>query len=330
MRKLLFALGLATLAIPQSVFAFNFRLQPRIETGVLYYKFDQRALAEFSMDALGSPQGAITNVISDLKLSYVMPSVSVGLTAFFDRLFLDVTVQRAFNGNDNGHFNSYTLLQEDALPPLLTAGTLAQTDISIDSNLERTETAISLGYGVTDHFVLYAGYKRAESDFHQKLTGALQLSRTSDLMPIPELTGPFSGSLDFEFTYDGPFGGAAYTWEIDQGRFKGNLSGNIGVAFLRGETNNNFKEFILTNQFGVSTPIDLNSLDRRPVGLSDLKGDAVGLSLGLTWMGFTPIDGLIYSLGVAGYRYDFESDQTQDFTEVLARVSVGLAYAFDF
>lgn len=329
MRKLLFTLGLATLAIPQSVFAFNFRLQPRVETGVLYYKFDQRALAEFSMDALGSPQGAITNVISDLKLSYVLPSVSVGLTAFFDRLFLDVTVQRAFNGEDKGQFNSYTLLQEEALP-FIPAGTLAQTDISIDSDLERTETTISLGYGVTDHFVLYAGYKRAESNFDQKLTGALQLSRASDLTPIPALTGPFTGSLDFEFTYDGPFGGAAYTWEIGQGRFKGTLSGNVGVALLDGQTNNKFKDFILTNQFGVSTPIDLNEIDQRPVGLSDLKGDAFGLSLGLAWMGFTPLDGLIYSLSITGYRYDFESDETQDFTEVLARVSVGLAYAFDF
>lgn len=329
MKKVFVTVGMLLVAAPQLIHALELSLQPRVKTGAMYYEFNQKALAEFSSGPLTDPLSAFPNAISELTLRDTLPFFSGGLTLFVERFFIDFDVQHAFNGQDNGRFRSSTLIPEGTLPVVATDA-VAQTDILIDSDFNRTEFAVSIGYGITEHLVLYAGYKRTDTDFDQNLRGDIALLPPNNLAPIPDLTGTFTGVLDFEFEYDGPFAGAAYTLEIGKGIFNGALSGNIGLAFLSGNTNLRFKEFVLTNLTGTATPLDLSGLDRQPIGLSNLDGDTVGLSLGLTWKGFTALNGLTYSVGITGYRYDFESDQTQDFTETLVRFDVGLAYALDF
>ncbi len=60
------------------------------------------------------------------------------------------------------------------------------------------------------------------------------------------------------------------------------------------------------------------------------KGDALGLTLGLTWRGVTPVDGLNYSVGVSGYKYEFDADEkgTADIDEFAVLFKAGVAYAF--
>ena len=91
----------------------------------------------------------------------------------------------------------------------------------------------------------------------------------------------------------------------------------------------------ITDEFGNTTEFDLqNAAESQGRGsFSDLKGDAVAIALGLSWTGLTPVAGLTYSVGAYGYRYDFESDDsndTPDFAETQIRFDVGIAYAFDF
>jgi hypothetical protein len=52
--------------------------------------------------------------------------------------------------------------------------------------------------------------------------------------------------------------------------------------------------------------------------------------LGLDWRGATPIGNLAYCIGVSGYRYNFNSDDSSfpDISETSVIFKVGLSYAY--
>jgi hypothetical protein len=118
--------------------------------------------------------------------------------------------------------------------------------------------------------------------------------------------------------------GANYTWGVKAGSVDGLLAGNIGLAFLNGNVSQSGIVSLRTLDGRVQS-VDLDTLNQG-TNIGDLNGDTVGLSLGLTWRGFTPVQGLTYSVGLTGYRYDFNSDQAPDFSESALRFDVGLTY----
>jgi len=102
-----------------------------------------------------------------------------------------------------------------------------------------------------------------------------------------------------------------------------------------GDVDQDFKNLTITNQLSVTTEFNLqNAAESQGQGsFSDLYGDAVAIALGLSWTGLTPVEGLAYSVGAYGYRYDFDSDDgndTPDYSETQIRFDLGIAYAFDF
>ena len=223
----------------------------------------------------------------------------------------------------------------------LTAGDFIQndtvhtTDNNQDADIKRTEGAISLGYRVTDNIALFAGWLKAKTKFDTDLKGDIATFQANPQIPIPFLTGTYTGDLDQKFKYDGPFVGANLSMPVQIGFLEGAVSGNASLAFLDGKVDLDFNNVTITDQLGNTTEFDLqNAAESQGRGsFSDLKGDAVAIALGLSWTGLTPVDGLTYSVGAYGYRYDFESDDsndTPDFAETQIRFDLGIAYAFDF
>jgi hypothetical protein len=53
------------------------------------------------------------------------------------------------------------------------------------------------------------------------------------------------------------------------------------------------------------------------------------MKVGITWIGVTPVAQLAYSLGVDGYKYDFDANgDDPDITETVIYLMVGLAYTY--
>jgi hypothetical protein len=327
-RKIMFVLAATVLIIPQLVSAFEVTVQPRVKTGVMYYEYKQDAFQSPPRD----PDGLFPNTASDLKYEDWLPFVGGGLSLFFNRFFIDFSIQHAFNGSDSDNFrNSAYLTAGDFIP----SDSVLTTNTNQDADIKRTEGAISLGYRITDNIALFAGWLKAKTKFDTDLKGDIATFRTDNLETIPFLTGTYTGDLDQKFKYDGPFVGANLSMPIQLGFLEGALSGNASLAFLDGEVDLDFKNVKITNEFGVTTEFDLqNAAQSQGRGsFSDLDGDAVAIALGLSWTGLTPVAGLTYSVGAYGYRYDFESDdsnETPDFSETQIRFDVGIAYAFDF
>ncbi len=327
-RKSLFVLAVIVLIVPQLVSAFEVTVQPRMKTGLMYYEYEQDAFQSPPRD----PEGLFPNTASDLEYKDWLPFVGGGLSVFFNRFFIDFSIQHAFNGSDSDKFRNSSFLTAG---DFIGADSVLTTETNQDADIKRTEGAISLGYRITDSIALFAGWLKAKTEFDTDLKGDIKTSQINPPLQIPFLTGTYKGDLDQDFKYDGPFVGANLSMPIQIGFLEGALSGNVSLAFLDGEVDLDFRNVKITDEFGNTSEFDLqNAAESQGRGsFSDLDGDAVAIALGLSWTGLTPVDGLTYSVGAYGYRYDFESDDsndTPDFSETQIRFDLSIAYAFDF
>ena len=316
---------LATLATviwlePANALDLDLSVQPRFKTGVQYYEFDQKDFQGRTDD----PQGRFTNTIGGLNFSDWMPFVSGGLTVFVDRFFVDFDVQYTFDGQDQSTFANQNFI--NGTGPFV-PDSILQTNSQLNADFDRLEWAFTAGFEVFDNLVLFAGYKKANTKFSSRIDGNLNGFRASDLAQIPFLTGTFTGRLDMELEYDGPFVGASYNWRIKHGFLDGVLSFNFAAAFLEGTVGLELSNTVARTIDGSVTPIDFTGFGQNP--FHGLVGDAIGYSFGVGWRGVTPIEGLTYSIGATGYTYQFESDVTSDFDETQVRLDFGIAYAFD-
>jgi hypothetical protein len=317
-------IGFVVITTP--VAAIELSIQPRFETGLAYYELAQEKLVSPTLIS-GHPAISISKVTS----SDIMPFVGGGFALFADRVYLDFSAQHYFNGSDSSPVNSTNVNPAGSLGAISQTESLTTNQGRQDDNMQRTEWAISIGYSVTDIWSVYAGYKQAYTRIDSLLSGNVQTAPlTSPALGDPRLSGTYRTDARRAFDYDGPFVGSSLTWDIKQGWLDGALTGNLAVAFMDGQEQLTLKNFILTNQFGVPIPIDPSSPAGPTIGTS-FKGDSVGVTLGLTWKGYTPVDNLTYSVGVVGYRYAFDSDSpaSQNLAETLIRSNLNLAYTFD-
>jgi len=304
----------------ESASALDLSVQPRFKSGILYYEYD----AESFQSAVQGSQGQFQNTRSKIKIQDWLPFVSGGATVFIDRMFVDFNVQHAFHGLDSINFDNQVFLAENSSFP---TDVISRTSNNMNAHFDRLEWAISVGFEVYDDLVLFAGYKQAKTDTSSNIQGGIMGFQATDMQPIPALTGSYTGKLDVEVEYDGPFVGASYNWRIQQGFLDGALAFNFAAAFLDGSVDYTFRD-IDTNTASGGLPIDAQTFSEQQA--PDSNGDSIGLSFGATWRGITPVSGLTYSMGVAGYRYEFDSNNAPDFNETQVRIDFGLAYAFDF
>ncbi len=299
------AVGFVLAGAATQALAVDVAFRPRIETGVQYYQ-----LHKFS----GSGRTAVgdDNYTSSQTFESWMPMLRGGVTVFADRFFADVSVQGSYNGSDTDDLTN-------VITNPSTGGSLTR-QFRGDADFDRTEYALSVGYTFHDNWGAYGGWKWANTEIDQRLSGTQTFVQGG--ASVPQSVIPESGKFEFNFKYNGPFVGGFYAWTVDSGPITGSLVANAAVAFLSGETGN----VKYTDRVVGGVPLADASLP------NDFTGDTVGLTLGLTWNGTTNVEGLTYSFGVDAYQYNFDANRSDqgvsDFRETVANIRVGVAYTF--
>jgi len=308
-----------------SLDAREITVRPRLNVGMMNYDFTQQAKVE-SSSAEGTA-GIFPSATNQWSANVEPIILRTGFTLFVDRVFFDFDFQYAFEESTKTSFSTWGSIEQGAFKGL-SADHLLRFDTQADLDFERTEFAVTLGYSLTDQLAIYAGYKRADNNTIFELRGKVLAVNANDLSINPDLKN-FSTELKQELDYQGPFLGATYTWNFNTPKLEGGLTGNIGVAFLNGRTNN---QGLNDAQFSGDTgdfSVDAAAIDQPPFNIGELDGDTVGVSLALSWNGFTPIDGLMYSVALNNYRYEFNDNNNKDFSIDILRLDAGFTFFFD-
>jgi hypothetical protein len=290
-------------------------IQPRFEMGATYYKYEQPAATVIrTQPTLRPERGRFVSGQESFSLGDTMFSFGGGITLFADRFFMDLSAYKAVNGQDNptiaiGFFDPTTEQFFTASP-------------TYKADFDRAEYAVSLGYNVTDRLAVFAGYKWASTDFETTFSGPGTIVIGRGI----EAEATLDGKYNFSFDNDGPFLGVAYGWNIDRGALKGTLITNLALGFLSGEIKE--RTAIATVRF---PSLGIVASDNELARISQFTtGDTVGWTLGIAWRGLTPIKNLTYSLGINGYQYRFNADDSiqPDITETEVNLRAGVAYSF--
>jgi hypothetical protein len=326
---------LSLLTLPAASWAVDWSFSARAETGAQYYHFEQSPIIAFNqpLDLGNSFTGTGTITQGKTDYSAWMPILGVGFSVVADRFFLDAAYQGTYNGSSD---SDGTGIQNFAVTnPAYGSNAVGlyqdNQTYNQDANLDRWESSVSLGYGVTDNFAVFAGWKWASTDFEVRESGTEEvdaISAVSNLEFVP-LPVSYTGKLKYDFAQNGPFIGAAYQWQFDQG-LKGSLTVNAALAFLSGEIKDRKSSAITTYDDGSTGPSSLVA--------PAFKGDTTAITLGVSWRGETGVKGLSYLLGVNGYSYNFDADSLHgdgfngtdggDITETVLNFKVGIAYVF--
>jgi hypothetical protein len=304
----------------------NLAVQPRLETGVMYYELEEDNFQAVTEDRVQWGEGR--------EFSDWMPIVNGGLTFFVDRIFFDVSGQKAFDGSDSQmRENGGTF---DARPNGIDPSGLGVGIGDNELDFDRWEFSLALGYAISENFAVYAGYKKAKTTANYNVTADIfnTLVLPSGVARVGERVQSISRTERYELEYDGPFVGATYRWPLMFGLVKGALAGKFGVALLNPERTIDVENVKQTN---LATGQVETSPNRT---ISNAGGTTAGVNLGLDWIGDTPVKNLTYSVGIDGYQYKLDADEPQilpggeaevdvnDNTETVFRFRVGLAYSF--
>lgn len=172
------------------------QLEPRLATGLSYYDFE-----------VDGEIRANNFTVDGVEFDDVLYVVGGGLTAKYDKMFLDVYGQASLGGSDKVNLD----VQDNGQP--------IQTD-SQDVDFDRYEILVTLGYQLTDRFALFTGYKYADVEFDGDGSVA-----------------GVSAKLKTDFKQHGGFFGGGYAIPIG-GALNSALVLNGAVTYLWGEVDN--------------------------------------------------------------------------------------------
>ncbi|MGI9494178.1 MAG: hypothetical protein ACR2QF_17445 [Geminicoccaceae bacterium] len=262
------ALAALALLLSTPAGAADLTMEPRFAAGISYYELE-----------LDGEIVVNNNSIDNVEFSDWLYLVGGGLTLSKDRFFMDFYGQYSFDG-------------EDDLDLDIAAGGIVVDNLEQDVEFDRIETAITIGYRVTDQFAPFIGFRYADVDFDG--SGSL---------------GAISADFSTDFRQRGPFIGAGYV--IPKTVFGGAFVANAAVAYLDGD---------LENKLEVSQQLADVAFD--------IDGTAIGFNAGASWV--TPLTGqlkLVLGADVARYSFDDDDDET-DFDELITRFRTELRYSF--
>jgi len=245
--------------------------QPRVWTGAMNLKHTVLNKTEFIQN------GKTTGIISsNIDFESTMPVLGIGMAFSFKRFILDGYVQKTSTGKDES-------IENQAGDPSysgqdFTGMNLTRSIVDIDSfpktekttyDVEREDYSITLGYQVTDSFIVFGGYRSGQTSYDTLVkTTILPLNGgiTNDTKP--------DRSASYNFKASGPFLGLSYNAPVLQ---YGQLGFNIAYAQLDGEYN--------------------------PPG-QKITNETSGLTYGITWRGKL-YKNLSYGLSLDKYDYEF-------------------------
>ncbi|MEZ5934106.1 MAG: hypothetical protein R3F54_19650 [Alphaproteobacteria bacterium] len=249
--------------------AAELTIEPRLAAGVSYYDLDLDGAFVVGQDT-----------VDNVQFNDWLYLVGGGLTISYDRVFVDLYGQYSFDGEDTVNAD------------VVTGGVVA-SELGQKVTFDRVETALSLGYRVTDQLAAFVGYRYAEVNFDGK--GSL---------------GAVAAKFSTDFHQKGPFVGGSYV--VPKPVLDGALVANAAVTYLDGE---------LENKLDVSAPLQDVAFDT--------NGDALGFNGGVSWV--RPLtDQLKLVLGADAAYYAFkDNDDVTDFDELIVRLRTELRYSFD-
>jgi hypothetical protein len=300
-------------------YAVDFQLQPRLETGVSLYSIE---IGGTHQTVQAMPDGSTGGSLTQQKIEFkdTMNFVGGGTTLFIHRLFVDLGMQYSFDGNDRTD-SSWSIYVEDDGEG---SSFFESADSEYRGEFNRQDLAVSMGYAITDRFSVFVGYKWAELDLDTTFEGPYGLVNIDYYVGH----GSMTGEEHLQFKYEGPFVGVTHGWQIDwSSKYIGLFSVNIGLARLNCKLNQDQKGNLRVDS--------VNGFDIEPINEpytyhNEVKGETSGLALALGWHGITSIKHLTYSVGISGYRYQFDLDESsyQEISESSLICKVGIAYAF--
>lgn len=281
----------------------------------MHYSIELAALSETILPNAGNTTGQNSGR-DKIEFSDNMGFVGGGATFFINHLFVDLSAQITVDGNARSQdsFSEYS----EATNSLTTI--IAEDEAQFD----RTDRALSIGYAISRRFSMYAGYKWATLHLDNTFNGQVSYLNIDNYV----MNGSISGVDHYNFEYDGPFVGMTNGWEIGHdGFFSGLVSAKLALAYLNSKLHKVATGTVMFNSYnGVEVDPQFVSLDETKA----TKGTTWGLALGLDWRGATPTGNLAYWIGVSGYRYNFDSDDSAfpDINETSVIFKVGLSYAY--
>jgi hypothetical protein len=254
----LFSVALFLQLIPPLVEAQNFMVLPRVTTGIMHYEYKSGVEGQ-------------TSIVQDkVKLDEELPFLGVGATLVYDRFAVDAYYQitNTMDIDDNGTF------------PV----GISEVSYTRNTELERQDFAVSLGYSLNNSWSLSFGYKYGDTTYDWT-------DREQD-----GNGGNIGTALkENNFVAKGPFLGVGYNLTL----WKGILAFNVAAALLDGEITTN-----RSHQQGDSSEVKLLSRERK----EQVTANAMGLTLGVNWI--QPItERLSYSILLQGFKYDFEANR---------------------
>jgi hypothetical protein len=177
--------------------------QPRVYGGAMYYKYEQDPVVSTENVFFSPPAGAGTRTLqvatgTPFEVKAWLPIVGGGGTFFVDRFFVDVYAQHAFTQSDSTNQDSFQI-NSTVDPTAVAESNLFTERNHQDSDFDRTEGAVSAGYALTNNFSLFAGYRRADTDYDTKLTGQIIQDIASTQSGIGRITADTAADLRQEF-----------------------------------------------------------------------------------------------------------------------------------
>jgi hypothetical protein len=330
---------IASTVTPSIASADNWSVSARAETGFQYYSFEQspQLLLGQVIDIGNGVELQGETTLDGLEIADTMPLLGGGLSVAVGRFFIDASIQGTFNGSDSADRSDIQSTQalDEADPSFAAVGRTEQA-FNQDYDFDREEYALSVGYAVTDNFAVFGGWKWATTSFDIEATGNSVTTIANSSVPQAFRSEyKWKGKLEQDFDQDGPFIGAAYSWDLNKPA-KGALTVKAALAFLDGEINIHSNNAVGTFPNGQTFTGELIA--------AEFEGNTEALTLGVRWIGETNIKGLTYTLGVNGYTYNFDADSLTrgqpgqpnayrgsdggDITETVVNFSAGIAYRF--
>lgn len=249
--------------------AAELTVEPRLAAGASYYDLDLDGEINVGSDS-----------VDNVEFSDWLYLVGGGVTFSYDRFFVDLYGQYSFDGEDDLNLD-------------IAAGGIVVNDLAQDVDFDRIETALTVGYRVTDQFATFVGFRYADVNFDG--SGSL---------------GAVDADFSTDFNQKGPFVGVGYV--VPKTILNGTFVANAAVTYLDGK---------LENKLDVSAP--LNDVE------FDINGDAIGINAGISWV--KPLTNelkLVIGADVSRYGFKDDDDET-DFDEVITRLRTELRYSFD-
>lgn len=303
----------------------NVVIQPSLTTGLMYYSFEQ--------DAISVTGTNFNSTQEKIKLSDTMPTLGVGFGIGIGDFIFSLSAQKAFDGSDEDTISSSTF--GEGFAPYDRNYGVGET--KLHSDFDRNDYSASIGYSLTEQMSVYVGYKWAKTEFSNVSDSVVQLTLFPDISggnfkDRDQFDAEIESRENFEFENQGPLIGINYGLNFEEGAFRGRLYFSVATAFLQGNTKINIK----------SRNIKITRFDGQSVSGEQLpeniatgqvfktEGDTIGFTFGVRWTGETSIDNLKYTLGVQGYQYQFDADDSSgiDTSETVMQFNAGVSYVF--